>query len=77
LPLPIPWDPLIRCLIATGIMALAVGALPTIGGLPELMMDASIGGIVYAACALTMNAAGVRDILLDLIARFRARSVAA
>ena len=77
LPLPIPWDPLVRCLIATGIMALAVGTLPAIGGLPELVMDAGVGGIVYAACALIMNAAGVRDILLDLIARFRARSVAA
>jgi len=31
------------------------------------MLDASVGGLVYAALALTLNAAGVRDVLNRLI----------
>jgi O-antigen/teichoic acid export membrane protein len=77
LALPIPWEALIRCAIATGIMALAVSALPAIGGFGELMLDASVGGLVYAAAALTLNAAGVRDVALRLLERFRARGATA
>jgi len=77
LPLPIPWDALIRCLVATGLMAVAVFALPPIGGLLELMMDATVGALIYAAAALTLNAAGVRDIAVRLIGQARARRVAA
>jgi O-antigen/teichoic acid export membrane protein len=69
MPLPVPWETLIRCGVATGLMALAVGALPAIGGFAELMMDATVGGIVYAAAALTLNAAGVRDIVMGLYRR--------
>lgn len=71
MPLPVPWETLIRCGVATGVMTLAVAALPAIGGFPELMLDAAVGGIVYAATALTINAAGVRDIVLDLYRRRR------
>lgn len=77
LALPIPWESLIRCAIATGIMALAVSALPSVGGLAELILDASVGGLVYAAAALTLNAAGVRDVALRLLERFKARRAAA
>jgi O-antigen/teichoic acid export membrane protein len=73
LALPIPWESLIRCAIATGIMALAVAALPRIGGFVELVMDATVGGLVYAAAALTLNAAGVRDVALRLLDRFKTR----
>jgi O-antigen/teichoic acid export membrane protein len=76
-PLPVPWEPLIRCGVATGIMAGAVWSLPAIGGLAELILDASVGGIVYAAVALTINAAGVRDIALGLFQKFRARQAVA
>lgn len=69
MPLPVPWEALIRCLIATGLMAVAVWFLPPIGGFAELMMDATFGGIVYAAAALTLNAAGVRDIAVRLYRR--------
>ena len=71
--MPVPIDALIRCLIAAGVMALVVRVLPAIGGLPELILDASVGGIVYAAVALTLNAAGVRDLALRLIKQFRDR----
>ncbi|HEX8470565.1 MAG TPA: lipopolysaccharide biosynthesis protein [Brevundimonas sp.] len=77
IPLPVPWEPLVRCGVATGIMALVVWSLPPVGGLAELAMDASVGGIVYAAMALTINAAGVRDIAQGLLQKFRARRVAA
>ncbi len=75
--LPIPWDSLIRCSIATGVMALVVARLPAIGGFPELMMDAFVGGLVYAAAALTLNAAGVRDVAMRLLGQARDRRATA
>ncbi len=67
--LPIPWESLARCGVATGIMALVVSRLPAIGGFGELMLDAGVGAIVYAAAVLTLNAAGVRDVALRLAAQ--------
>jgi O-antigen/teichoic acid export membrane protein len=69
LPLPMAWEALIRCGVATGGMALAVSALPAIGGAPELILDAGVGAVVYAALALTLNAAGVRDVVLSRLVR--------
>ncbi len=67
--LPIPWESLARCGVATGIMALAVSRLPAFGGFGELVLDAGVGAIVYAAAALTLNAAGVRTVALGLLAK--------
>jgi O-antigen/teichoic acid export membrane protein len=67
--LPIPWESLARCGVATGIMALVVSSLPAVGGLGELMLDAGVGAMVYAAAALTLNAAGVRTVALGLLAK--------
>ena len=67
IPLPVPWDSLIRCGLASAIMAGVVSLLPPLGGLVELIMDASVGGLIYAAAALTLNAAGVRDVVMRLI----------
>ncbi|MFN3669559.1 MAG: polysaccharide biosynthesis C-terminal domain-containing protein [Brevundimonas sp.] len=75
--LPIPWEALARCGVATGIMALVVSRLPSIGGIGELILDAGVGGIVYAAAALTLNAAGVRDVVVRLAARRGARRATA
>ena len=77
LALPVAWDSLVRCGIATGVMAAAVSVLPPIGGFAELALDASTGAIVYAAVALLLNAAGVRDVALRLLQRLRAGSAAA
>ena len=71
LPLPISWEALIRCGLATAVMAAAVSALPPLGGLLELLLDAGVGAAVYAVAALTLNAAGVRDLAISLIARRR------
>ncbi|MBA4807110.1 MAG: lipopolysaccharide biosynthesis protein [Brevundimonas sp.] len=65
--LPIPCEALIRCGIAAAGMTGVVSALPPLGGLIELALDASVGGMVYAALAVTLNAAGVRDLLRRLI----------
>lgn len=67
--LPIPWASVVRCGVATAIMALVVSRLPSIGGFGELALDATVGGIVYAAAALTLNAADVRDVALRVLAR--------
>ena len=75
--LPIPWESLVRCSIATGVMALVVWRLPSIGGIGELMLDASVGGLVYAAAALTLNAAGVRDVAVRLLSDLRAQKATA
>jgi O-antigen/teichoic acid export membrane protein len=75
--LPIPWESLIRCAVATAVMALVVSRLPALGGFPELALDASVGGIVYAMAALTLNAAGVRDVAGRLLTQFRARGATA
>ena len=56
--LPIPWDSLIRCGVAVAVMALVVSRLPSLGGLVELTLDASVGAAVYAMIAMTLNAAG-------------------
>jgi O-antigen/teichoic acid export membrane protein len=71
MPLPVPWETLVRCGIATAVMAVAVRSLPAIGGFAELMLDATVGVIVYAAAALVLNAAGVRDLAGRLIAQRR------
>ena len=71
MPLPVPWETLVRCGVASALMAAAVLPLPAIGGFAELMLDATVGTVVYAAAALTLNAAGVRDLALRLIARRR------
>lgn len=71
MPLPVPWETLIRCGIATAVMAVAVRSLPAIGGFAELMLDAAVGVIVYAAAVLVLNAAGVRDLAGRLIAQRR------
>jgi O-antigen/teichoic acid export membrane protein len=75
--LPVPWENLTRCAVATGAMALAVSRLPAIGGFGELMLDASVGAAAYAAAALTLNAAGVRDVAGRLLAQVRARRATA
>lgn len=71
LPLPMAWESLARCGVATIGMAGVVVALPAIGGFPELILKAGVGGAVYAVLALTLNASGVRDTARALLARRR------
>ena len=75
--LPFPWEALVRCGLATAAMAAVVWVLPPQGGLPELMLDASVGAAVYAAVALTLNAAGARDLAMRVVGALKARRAAA
>jgi O-antigen/teichoic acid export membrane protein len=60
--MPIPWDTLARCGVASALMAAAVSALPAPGGFPEVILKAGIGATVYAVVVIVLNAAGVRDL---------------
>ncbi|MET4684477.1 lipopolysaccharide biosynthesis protein [Brevundimonas faecalis] len=73
MPLPIPWNALARCGLACIVMALVVWMLPPLGGFLELMLDASVGALVYAVCAYALNAGGVRDLVKRLRVFIRAR----
>lgn len=74
MPLPVPWEAMIRCGVGVGAMALVVSRLPPIGGFAELMMDATVGAAVYGAVVLIVNAAGVRDVAACRLSALRSRS---
>ena len=42
-------------------MALVVIKLPALGGLPELLLKAGVGGGIYALFALALDAGGARS----------------
>jgi O-antigen/teichoic acid export membrane protein len=67
--LPIPWQTLIKASVASLAMAAAVLALPALGGWTELLAKAALGGAVYVALALGMDAGGVRSLLGPLLAK--------
>jgi O-antigen/teichoic acid export membrane protein len=75
--MPVPWDTLMRCGLACAAMAGCVFLLPAWGGFPELMLKASVGGLVYGVVAMILNAAGVRDLARRLIGARLARKAAA
>ncbi|KQW83904.1 lipopolysaccharide biosynthesis protein [Brevundimonas sp. Root1279] len=75
--LPVPWANLVRCSLATGVMALVVSVLPPIGGIAELVLDSVTGAAVYAAAALALNASSVRDVTARLLDRKRIGKAAA
>ena len=66
-PLPIPWDAVGRCAVATAGMAVAVSLLPAVGGWLELFGKASLGAVVYAALAAALDAGGVRSKAAQLV----------
>ena len=72
--LPLPWESLIRCGLASAAMAGVVLLLPPIGGFLELVLDAAVGAATYGAVALILNAAGARDLVIGFLARRRARN---
>jgi O-antigen/teichoic acid export membrane protein len=63
LPLPAPWPALLRCGVATAVMAAVVLVMPSPGGLPELLLKAGVGTLVYGLVAVALDAAGVRGVL--------------
>jgi O-antigen/teichoic acid export membrane protein len=67
--LPIPWDAVLRCGLATAIMALVVLQVPAFGGLLELALKASVGAVIYALAAFALDAGGVRGQAQRLLVR--------
>ncbi len=76
MPLPIPLGVLARTLLAVGVMALAVMAVPAWGGLAELTAKAVVGALVYAAAALGLDVAGVRAPASRILKAVHARHAA-
>ena len=74
LALPIPWSTLARAGAASGIMAAAVLALPSTGGLSELVLKAGAGALAYAAAAFLLDAGGVRSHASSLLHTLRPRA---
>ena len=61
LALPIPWRTLAQAGSATLAMVIVVSRLPAHGGLAELALKASVGGAVYGALVVALDAGGLRS----------------
>lgn len=68
-PLPVPWGTLGKSGLACVFMAVSVMALPSPGGLPELILKASVGAVVYGGIMLGLDVDGLRGKLSGLIRR--------
>ena len=67
MPLPFPWDAVLRCGAAAAGMALAVMLCPSPGGLAELALKAGVGVVSYAILAFALDAAEVRSRCAGLV----------
>jgi O-antigen/teichoic acid export membrane protein len=70
--LPVPWEALAKCGLATAAMAAAVVLTPVSGGVVELFTKAAVGAVVYGLIAWGVDAAGVRTHGSRLLKAFRA-----
>jgi hypothetical protein len=70
--MPIPWTTLLQAGGACVLMALAVLALPSPGGIVELVLKAGVGAIIYGGVVLGLNVDGLRG-KLSTLARRKAR----
>lgn len=76
MPLPAPWLTLLQAAGASLAMALVVTRLPALGGLPELALKASVGGLTYGLIVALLDAGALRSRALELLRVRRARGVA-
>ena len=74
--LPIPLLTLLKALAASLVMACIILALPTPGGIWELMLKAGVGAGVYLAIIAALDAGGLRSRGLELLRVYRTRSLA-
>jgi O-antigen/teichoic acid export membrane protein len=75
--LPIPWDTLARAGAASAVMAIVVSLIPNLGGILELALKASAGGLVYGAVAYALNAGGIREQGRRILGSLKSRTAAA
>ncbi|MFT4934088.1 MAG: O-antigen/teichoic acid export membrane protein [Pseudoalteromonas distincta] len=71
--LPIPWLPLVQTLGATAVMALAVSRVPALGGWTELLLKATLGGLIFGAITFVLDTGALRSRGLTLLRDLRAR----
>jgi hypothetical protein len=72
--MPMPFAALARTLAATAAMGLAVAALPSLGGAPELALKAAVGAAVYVLAAWVLDIAGLRSRTGRLLVGLKART---
>jgi O-antigen/teichoic acid export membrane protein len=73
LSLPVPWDALGKAVLAAGVMAVAVAAVPAVGGVGELAAKALVGLVVYGTCAYGLDLCGLRGHSGRLVRALQAR----
>jgi O-antigen/teichoic acid export membrane protein len=71
LALPIPWSSVLKCGLASALMAEVVALTPPEPPLASLTLKISLGVLVYAGAALALDAGGVRAQALGLVRRLR------
>lgn len=76
MPLPAPWLTILQAAGASLAMALVVSRLPALGGLPELALKASVGGLTYGLIVALLDAGALRSRALNMLRLRRARGVA-
>ncbi|MDP3853924.1 lipopolysaccharide biosynthesis protein [Phenylobacterium sp.] len=73
MPLPLPWRVIGEALAAAAVMALAVSAIPELGGFPELALKAAAGGATYGVIIFLLDTGQLRSRAQSFL---RARSAA-
>jgi O-antigen/teichoic acid export membrane protein len=68
-PLAWPWADFAKVAGACAAMAIVVPAMPSPGGLPELLIKAAAGAVTYVMTALVFDAAGARAALHQFLQR--------
>lgn len=71
--LPIPALDLAKILVSCVAMVGAVQLIPAIGGLPELLLKAGIGGVTYGFLVIALNAAGARGVAGKVFRKLKSR----
>jgi O-antigen/teichoic acid export membrane protein len=73
MPMPVPWTTLSKCVLASAVMALAVAAVPALGGAAELFLKAGVGAAVYGVLAMALDIAGARSFAVRVVRLRQAR----
>ena len=74
--LPVPWRALGKIALSVAVMLAVLAALPSWGGLPELLLKSASGALIYAALAWLLDLNGVRAPAARIAARLRAKFAA-
>lgn len=76
MPMPIPWRVVAEAVAAVLLMALVVSSIPAFGGILELTVKATAGGLTYALVILMLDTGRLRSRAIEFLASRRAGSAA-